>query len=296
MRAAVLLAWVLLLISGAVTIADEPADAKERLLLSAGQKEFLWLEPILVTVRIESARFAGLPASPGKSKLGTLSFAFDPAVPPRKGAKPLPLEAQGGELNAQARDYDLFEHFEFPGKGGSWTVKAIMEHEGTKLTSAEFAFSTRRPASGDAEHAPVARIHHAPWSNYETNAFCGDTFDLVKTWPDSRLARYSHYWNGRYSQNKKEYDKAIASYRIVVEKHADFALADDAEFGIVECLLAQKKIDEARKHSDALLRKLKQQAAKAGIKRGCLTAVQGLNDNLSQRIRGDVRTARQVNE
>lgn len=81
----------------------------------------------------------------------------------------------------------------------------------------------------------VARVHHIPWSNYETNAFRGDTFDVVKKWPDSKPAKYCHYWNGRYSQNKKEHDKAIASFRTVIEKYPDLPLAADARRALAEC-------------------------------------------------------------
>jgi hypothetical protein len=278
-------AVVALLLAGEAREA-RPAESKEALRLSAGQKEFLWLEPVLVTVRIEGLRGAALPAAPGagkSDKSGTLRFEIDhKAVKPRRnGAKPLPLEAQADDV--QARHYDLSEWFTFPDKGGPWTVRAVFEHQGARLTSEPISVSIRRPAKGDAEHEPVARIHHTPWSNYDTNAFCGDTFDLVKRWPESRLARYCHYWNGRYSQNKKEYDKAIASYRTVIEKYPDFALADDAAFGIVECLCAQKKMQEARQSNTALGQKLRQRATSASA-----SAVLRLVEGLSQRLDSDV--------
>jgi TolA-binding protein len=104
----------------------------------------------------------------------------------------------------------------------------------------------RRP--GDAERNPVARLHHLPWSNYVTDKFCGDTFDLVKQWPKSKLARYAHYWSGLHLQHTKEYDKAIASFRTVLADYPDFVLAPDADLGIVECLVAQKRLAEAAQH------------------------------------------------
>jgi hypothetical protein len=276
-------------LAGAAQAADK-VESKETLHLSAGQKEFLWLEPVLVTVRIEGLRGAALPAVPGagksakSGKAGTLRFEVDPVVKPRPGARPLPLEAQADDV--QTRHYDLSEWFTFPDKGGPWTVRAVFEHQGTRLVSTPVSVSLRRPTKGDAEHDPVARIHHTPWSNYDTNAFCGDTFDLVKQWPQSRLARYCHYWNGRYSQNKKEYDKAIASYRTVVEKYPDFALADAAAFGIVECLCAQKKMPEARQSNAALAQKLRRTTS-PGAGTG-VSAVRRLVDGMSQRLDREV--------
>jgi hypothetical protein len=127
---------------------------------------------------------------------------------PRKGARALPLEGQASTAHAQLRHYDLLEWFAFPENGGTWTVQAIFENKGAKLTSAPVTITLRKPGKTDAEHAPMARLHHIPWSNYDTNAFCGDTFDVVKQWPKNRFAKYCHYWNGRYLQNKKEFEKA----------------------------------------------------------------------------------------
>jgi hypothetical protein len=253
---ALLPAWAL--VAGAE---KQPAKVKEAVRLSACQKEFLSLEPILVTARSTAA----LPAGPGKA-LGALEFEVKPAVKARAGAKPLPLEAKGAKSSAQVRTYDLLEWFQFPAGGGSFTVRALVKHEGGTVASEPVTFTIRRPAKKDAEAGPVDRLHHTPWSNYDTNAFCGDTFDLVKRWPKSKLARYCHYFNGRYSQNKKEYAKAIASYKTVVEKYPDFPLADHAAYGIAECLLAQDKKEEARKQLQALGEKLKKRAAKSGEK------------------------------
>jgi hypothetical protein len=211
-----------------------------------------------------------------------------PAVKPRQGAKPLPLEEQAAGP-VQVRHFDLLEWFAFPDQGGTWSVRAVLEHQGTKLTSATVTFTVRPPGKGDAEAQPVARLHHTPWSNYDTNAFCGDTFDVVKQWPTSRLARYCHYWNGRYLQHKKEYEKAIASYRLAAEQYPGFALADDAAYGIVECLYAQQKLREAQTRNTALRQKLQERAAKAEIKPGTgQTAVQRLAQTMADRLRRDL--------
>ena len=259
------------------TAADRPSETKSSLDLTAAQTEFLPLEPILITLHVESEG-AALPAGPGTSKTGTLRFEVAPAVKPRSGAKPLPLERQ--VTDAQVRRYDLFEWFQFP--AGTFTVRAVLEQKGTKLTSAPVQFTIRKVAKGDREEQPVARIHHTPWCNYDTEKFCGDTFDLVKTWPNSRLAKYCHYWNGRYSQNKNEHDKAIASFRTVIEKYPGFVLADDAEYGIVECLVAQKKLQEARERTGALQKKCAERSARSGGKGQ--TTVQRLADEMSRRL------------
>jgi len=225
------------------------------------------------------------PAVAGASKLGTLKFDIQPAVKVRPGAKPLPLEGQDPESKVQRRTYDLLEWFTFPDQGGRWTVRAVFEHDGTTVVSGPISVTLSKPAKGDPEFDPMARLHHTPWSNYDTNAFCGDTFDLVQKWPTSRFAKYCHYWNGRYSQNKKEYEKAIASYRVVLDKYPDFVLADAAEYGLVECLLAQKKLPEAQKQAAALRQKLNDQEAKAGIKPGMgQTIVQQLTQSLAARL------------
>jgi hypothetical protein len=235
-----------------------PATAGPGVSLSVDGKAFLTQEPILATVRVQ-ARGAVLPAAPGE---GSLRFEITPAVKPRANAKPLPLEGEGAELPATVRTYDLVEWFQFPVEG-TWTVKAVAEHNGTTLESAPLKISIARPAKGAKEQSAVDRLHHLPWSNYTTNAFCGDCFDLVKQWPDSRLARYAHYWNGVFHQNKKEYDKAIASYRTAA-KYAGFVLADHAEFGVVECLVAQKNTAEAARQNEALSRRLQERDGKTG--------------------------------
>src|SRR5262245_42556085 len=84
--------------------AEEPAQSTVGLRLAASQKEFLTLEPILVTVEGKSA----LPASPGKS----LVFQITPAIKERKGARPLPGEAKAE--GKQNRLYDLLEWYQFP--------------------------------------------------------------------------------------------------------------------------------------------------------------------------------------
>jgi hypothetical protein len=263
-----------LLLAGVLAAgAERPAAAREALQLRAGQKEFLALEPILVTVRLDDPSPGGLPPAPGK---GTLQFEVKPAVKPRPGGKPLPLEALAAKSGARVRTYDLLEWFQFPADGGPYTVRAVCEHKGGTLTSAPVTFTIRRPAKGDPEAGPVDRIHHTPWSNYDTNAFCGDTFDVVKRWPKSKLAPYCHYWNGRFSQNKKEYDKALASYRTVVEQYPDFALADHAAYGLAECLLAQNQKEAARKELAALRDRLDARGGKAEDRAGGQTAVRHL--------------------
>ena len=241
-------ACALLLIGGTNTCGDESLD------LIVSQGDLLRVEPILVTLRLESDAFQSLPPGPGKSDNGELRFEIEPAVKARDGAKPLPLEAQASAIDARPRDYDLLEWYQFPGKG-KFTVRAVLEQKGVKLASKPITFSIRNPGKDDVELPPVARIHHPPWCNYGTNKFCGDTFDLVNRWPDSRLAKYCHYWNGRFLQHNKEYEKAIKSYRTVVKQGPKFPLADDADFGIVECLTALGKSDEAQKHNAALLKK-----------------------------------------
>jgi hypothetical protein len=211
-----------------------------------------------------------------------LRFEIEPAIKARSGAKPLPLEGQVAAGAAPTRLYDLFEWFAFPENGGTWTVRAVFEAKGFKQTSAPLSITIRKPGPKDSEHGPMARLHHTPWSNYDTNAFCGDTFDLVQKWPKSRFAKYCHYWNGLFLQNKKEYDKAIASYRIVLAKYPDFVLADAAEFGLIQCLCAQKKLQEAAQLNTALRKKLSERSAKNETKPG---TVQRLADALGRDLR-----------
>jgi hypothetical protein len=284
---AVAVAWAVATTPGLA--GDPSAKTKEALHLTADQKEFIWLEPILVNVRVDSDRTTGLPSILGSSKQGTLSLKVDPPLKARPGAKPLPLESQGAAIDASCRHYDLFEWFLFPEKGGTWKVQAVFEQKGSTLTSDTITVTVRKPDKKDGEADPVARIHHVPWSNYDTNAFCGDTFDLVQKWPKSRLAKYCHYWNGRYQQNKKEYAKAIASYRIAADKYPGFALAEDAAYGIVECLYAQKKLTEAKKAIVALRQHLNDQAVKASTRSSPgQRVVQGLAHAMAERIDRDL--------
>jgi hypothetical protein len=265
--------------------AEKSARDAEALHLSAGQDEYLPLEPILLSVRLQGRDGAGLPAAPGQGKTGTLGFEVEPAVKARTKAKALPLEAEATSTNIRGRLYDLSEWFLFPEKG-TWKVRAVIEHNGTTLRSEPIRVAIGKPAKGDVEQQAVGRIHHTPWSNYETNSFCGDTFDTVKRWPNSRLSRYCHYWNGRHLQHKKEYAKALDSYKTVVEKYPDFALADHAAYGEVECLVALKKLAEAQKANAALCKRLKERAAKLGQKGD--TTVQLLAQQMSDRLQRDL--------
>lgn len=223
---------LLLLVGATVSARETPA-----LQVSGAQRDYVRLEPILLTLKLDGAPTAALPAAPGgegQSAADALRFEVDPAVKPRPNAKPLPGEAATANEARSARTYDLLEWFEFPGEG-AFTVRAVYEHAGIRVASAPVVVHIRTPRNGDPDFDAVGRVHHIPWSNYETNAFCGDTFDVVQKWPDSKLAKYCHYWNGRYSQHKKDYDKAIASYRIVLDKYPDLPLAEDARRALAEC-------------------------------------------------------------
>jgi hypothetical protein len=247
-----------------VTNAGAPARVKARgdaLTVLAGQTDYLTHEPILVTARLQTTTKAQLPPGPGKAGDTTLSFEITPTVKARKGAKPLPLETEAATLPANIRTYDLLEWFEFPAEG-SWTVLTVVEQNGKVLKSAPLKVAIRRPGKGDKEQNPVNRLHHLPWSNYTTNAFCGDCFDLVKQWSDSRLARYAHYWNGIHSQNKKEYDKALASFRKAAE-YPNFILANHARYGAGECLRALGRNREAAETAEELLASLEQRDGRA---------------------------------
>ncbi len=262
------------------TAGAEPAG--DLLELKSAESEFLWMEPVIVTVRVESEKIAALPPEPGAK----LRFEIEPAVKARANAKPLALESKGADLAVQIRRYDLFEWFDFPQKGGTFKVKAVLEDGGRTIASEPVTFTTRMPGKDDPDQPAMARLHHPPYSNYETDKFCGDTFDLVEKWPASRLAKYSHYWNGRYSQNQKEYEKAIQSFRTVVEKYPDFVLAEDARYGIIECLVELKRADEARKEIASLLEKACERAEKAGFccEKGNQTAAQRLARALAERL------------
>ena len=210
------------------------AGDSAKLVLKTDQKEFMTLEPILVAVKSQSP---GLSASAGVKD--GIRFDIKPAVKLRSGAKPLPQEAKIADSSATSRVIDLLEWYQFPAEG-AFTVQASLESD-PKARSAPITFTIRRPGKEDPEWGPVDRLHHMPWSNYVTDAFCGDTFDVVKRWPESKLAKYCHYWNGLHNQHKKEYDKAIESFRIVAEKHQGFILADHAKRGIEECTVLKGK-------------------------------------------------------
>jgi hypothetical protein len=242
--------------------------------VSAAQADHLTLEPILVTVQL-SGKDATLPAGPDK---GLLQFQITPTVKLRKGAKPLPLEDRVD--SAPGRRYDLLEWYEFPGEG-TFKIQAVVNDGSARVASQAVTITIRRPGKEDAEWGRVDRLHHIPWSNYVTDSFCGDTFDVVKRWPESKFARYCHYYNGLFSQNKKEYDKAIASFKIVTENHRDFVFADAASYGIAECLMAQGKHAEAMAHVAVLQKAIRQRSANVAGS----SSVSALVDRLAGQIR-----------
>jgi hypothetical protein len=245
---------VALLAANGAARGDEPSQGQRTLGLSAAQVDHLTLEPILVTVQL-SGKNAALPAGLDR---GPLQLRITPAVKLRKGAKPLPLEDKVD--SAPRRRYDLLEWYQFPAEG-TFKIQAVVKDGSATVTSPAVTITIRRPGKQDAERGPVDRLHHTPWSNYVTDRFCGDTFDVVKSWPESKLARYCHYYNGLFSQHKKEYDKAIASFKIVTESYPDFVFADAAGYGIAECLLAQGKRAEAMAHVAALQKAISKRSA-----------------------------------
>ena len=248
-------------------------QSDESLVLKLSQDKYLWLEPMIATLLLDSDEIVSLPVAPEKGKL---RFTLDPPLKPRANAKPLTVESKGAGVRANLRKVDLFEWYSFPQKGGSWTVTAVLTRDGREIASKPVRLSMAPVAKGNPDFLAMRRLHHPPWSNYEVNKFCGDTFDLAKRWPESRLAKYSHYWSARYSQNNKKYDEAIASYKTVVEKYPDFILVDHAGYGIVECLLAQKKSKEAKQALAKLLHRCKARAEKEGLCCSTRTTVQAL--------------------
>jgi hypothetical protein len=269
------------LAANGTTRGDEPPQGQRTLVLSAAQAEHLSLEPILVAVQL-SGKDATLPAGLDK---GPLQFQITPTVKLRKSAKPLPLEDKVD--GAPRRRYDLLEWYQFPAEG-TFKIQAVVNDGSAKVTSQAVTITIRRPGKQDAEWGPVDRLHHIPWSNYVTDSFCGDTFDVVKRWPESKLTKYCHYYNGLFSQHKKEYDKAIASFKIVTEKFPDFVFADAANYGIAECLMAQGKRAEARAHVAALHRAISQRSANAAGS----WSVYALVDRLAGQIRREATDGR----
>ncbi len=215
------------------------ADTHKQLLtLTPAESTYLSKEPILITLRIEGETARNLPVALESASPSTaLRFEIEPPVKPRKGANPLPAEL--AKAISQSRIYDLLEWFEFP-ESGEFTVQAVYENSGNPITSATIPLTIRAPKNGDANAEAVARIHHVPWSNYATNAYCGDTADVVKRWPESKLARYCMFWNGQYTQQQKDFTKAIAIYEELIAKYPNFILARDAKAEIEECRWAMK--------------------------------------------------------
>lgn len=212
--------------------------------LQASQKSYLTHEPLLMTVRAEGTKVA-LPAA-DKGDASLLRFDVKPPLKARPTIKPLLVESKVDPKAAIAsRRYDLLEWLQFPAEG-TFTVTAVLQANGVTMSSEPVTFSIARPAKGDKEWGPVDRLHHLPWCSYVTDAFCGDTFDLVKQWPDSQLAVYAHYWNGLHLQNKKEHAKAVESFQTVLTKYPTSVLVPSARIGLVEGLTATGKLGEAR--------------------------------------------------
>src|SRR6476646_2379203 len=86
--------------------ADEPAAG---LVFVVPQKAYQTFEPILVVVQAPLGT-PGLPMA--LDEKSSLRFEISPPVKPRKGAKPLPVEAKVDK--ARTRLYDLLEWYQFP--------------------------------------------------------------------------------------------------------------------------------------------------------------------------------------
>src|SRR5262245_507193 len=86
-------------------------EAASGLTVTASQKEFLALEPILVTVTRTDNAISGLSASAGVKD--GIQFDIRPAVKPRPNGKPLPQEALVADVAAKQRVIDLLEWYQF---------------------------------------------------------------------------------------------------------------------------------------------------------------------------------------
>ena len=98
------------------------------------------------------------------------------------------------------------------------------------------------------------------------------------------MAKYCHYWNGRFLQQNEQYEEAIASYETVVKNYPDLALADDADFGIVECLYAQGKLALAQEHNTKIQTKYQDSVKTSSTKYDMQTAVQQLSQDMEERF------------
>jgi hypothetical protein len=226
--------WTVLACFAAAFAVIAPARSESpSLRLKAARADLLVGEPayLLVTAAGE-ARV--LPASAD----GDLRFVLDRPQSERK--RPA---AASATLPSPA-EYDLLESYSLT-QPGEYTVRAVLKTPAGTLESNPVTLRIDAPSTSD-DKAALDRLHHFPWSNYVADKFCGDTFDLVAKWPDSRYAPYARYFCGRYLQTHDDLDGAIAAYRALIEKHPSMALADDAAYQIAATLRAQKKDAESR--------------------------------------------------
>ncbi len=228
-------------------------------------REDLWQgEPMLVTVSLNGADKDLLPrlATPGSS----LSFHFNTEMI-KPGILDNPDTAREGEIQVgNVVLYNVLDCYSCSDDfAGSLQLRAELAYEGKVIKSDIVSLQISRPPEGDEREA-FQRLHHFPWANYYTSKYCGDTFDLVARWPESRYVKYCHYYSGCYLQNAGEWSQAIDEFKALLRFPA-FALSPEALYQLGVCYLKLGQQEAAREQFDYLLKEFSGTPAAIALER-----------------------------
>lgn len=107
------------------------------------------------------------------------------------------------------------------------------------------------PVHGEEEY----RRYHAAWSalNDKDYVRLREGFgEFLERWPHGKYAASAKYWIGESWYAQRDFDKAEAAFRRVVEEHADHQKSEDASVKIAIILMERGERDAAREILDSL--------------------------------------------
>ncbi len=229
--------------------------------ITIDQKEFMQGEPQLLTVKLSEdlvEKKTVLPRALFKKTNLTLIFA-EPVEPMQKPEDQAIVAIPKQDFYKGIAAYLINNYFNTH-TPATYTLKAVLKTPEGSIESKAITY-TVHAADSSLEEEAFGRLHHFPWANYVSNKYCGDTFDLVHRWPESRLAKYCDYYSGRFLLEQRDYNGALEKFENVITQNEPFALTSDTEVQIAVCLMNIGEKDKAKKQLEKVQSQYKQTPA-----------------------------------
>jgi TolA-binding protein len=154
----------------------------------------------------------------GKSEASATALEEMASLQSKRGSTNASASFQAGEARMKLNQYeDALKHFRKAAAAGKGPT-----HEPALLRQAECEALTKK------------------WE--ESRRSCQE---LLKLYPQSKLAPQATFALGWANENRKQYPQAIVEYRKVIARKKNDALSARAQFQIGECLFVSNKLDDA---------------------------------------------------